>query len=161
MSDAETARVITFVAVTPEAAFEVFTCDIDLWWSRGRRFRGATAEGESQLRFERDADGHRLIEQCGTEVFELGRVRVWEPGKRLVMDFRLRNFAQDECTELEIRFDAFGEGTRVTLEHRGWERIRRGHPARHELSGQAFGSMMGLWWADVLTGYRTHMRSGR
>ncbi len=156
MSDGETARVTTFVAVSPQHAFEVFTDEVDLWWRRGPRFRGGGAT--SELRFERDAQGHRLVEQSGGDVFEIGRVRVWQPGARLVLDYRLRNFAPSESTEVEIRFEPSGTGTRVTLEHRGWSAIHAKHPARHGLSGEAFSSMIGLHWGDVLTGYRQHAR---
>jgi len=154
VSNAETARVTTFVAVAPEDAFEVFTAEVDLWWRRGPRFRGGGAA--SEIRFDRDAEGHRLIEQNASELFEIGRVRVWDPGKRLVLDYRLRNFAPGERTEVEVRFEATGQGTRVTLEHRGWDGIRRDHPARHGLSGEAFGSMIGLYWGDLVTTYRQH-----
>jgi uncharacterized protein YndB with AHSA1/START domain len=157
MTDSETARVTTFVDVSPSDAFEVFTAEVDLWWRRGPRFRGGGAT--SELRFERDAQGHRLVEQSGEDVFEIGRVRAWEPGKRLVLDYRLRNFAANEKTEVEVRFEATGKGTRVTLEHRGWQAIHEQHPARHGLSGEAFSSMIGLHWGDVMTGYRQYARA--
>lgn len=152
----EDARVTTFVEVSPSDAFEVFTAEVDLWWRRGPRFRGGGPS--SELRFERDAEGRRLVEQSGAEIFEIGRVRVWEPGRRLVLDYRLRNFAAGERTELELRFEPAGEGTRVTLEHRGWAALRRDHPARHGLSGEALSSMIGLYWADLLTALRQHAR---
>lgn len=38
------------------------------------------------------------------EIFELGRILVWEPGKRLVFLIGGRDFA-DEWTEVEIRFE--------------------------------------------------------
>jgi hypothetical protein len=157
MSDSETARVTTFVDVPPSDAFDVFTEEVDLWWRRGPRFRGGGPT--SELSFVRDEVGHRLIERSsGSELFELGRVRVWEPGKRLLLDYRLRNFAPGEKTEVEVRFEPMGKGTRVTLEHRGWAAIHGKHPARHGLSGEAFSSMIGMFWGDVLTGYRQHKR---
>jgi hypothetical protein len=53
-----------------------------------------------------------------------------------------------------MRFEAEGAGTRLTVEHRGWESIRPGHPARHGFTGPAFADMMGLWWADLLVSIR-------
>jgi len=152
MSESETARITTFVSISPSDAFEVFTAEVDFWWRRGPRFRGGG--NTSELRFDHDAEGYRLVEQSASELFEIGRVRVWEPGKRLVLDYCLRNFAPGERTEVEVRFEAQGQGTRVTLEHRGWQAIHAKHPARHGLSGEAFSSMIGLHWGDVLTGYR-------
>lgn len=157
MNSPEYARVTTFVAVSPSDAFDVFTTEVDLWWRRGPRFRGGGPA--SELRFEHSQTGRRLVEQGADGLFEIGRVQVWEPGKRLVLEYRLRNFAKDESTELEVRFEPQGDGTRVVLEHRGWENIRSDHPARHGLSGEAFSSMIGLHWGDLVTGYRQHAKA--
>lgn len=151
---AEVARVITYVKVTPLDAFEVFTQEVDLWWRRGPRFRGGGAG--SQLCFEQDARGRRLVEHGEDGAFEIGRVVVWQPGERLVLEYRLRNFAAGEHTELEVRFEKQGSGTRVVLEHRGWERLRPDHPARHGLGGEALSSMIGLYWGDLITAFRQH-----
>ena len=153
MTSRDTARVTTFVAVAPDTAFEVFTQEVDLWWRRGPRFRAHQA---SELSFENDAHGRRLVERTPDEVFEIGRVLAWEPGKRLMLSYRQRNFTAEESTELEVRFEAHGNGTRVVLEHRGWEALRPKHPARHGLSGEALSSMIGLHWGDILTAYRVH-----
>jgi len=153
----ERARVTTFVAVSPADAFDVFTTEIDAWWRRGARFRGAS--NASELCFERDAAGVGtcLVERAPGERFEIGRVLVWEPGKRLAFEWRQRNFASGECTEVEVRFEEAPSGTRVTLEHRGWEAIHHGHPAPHGLRGEAFSSMIGVHWGQLLTGYRTYV----
>jgi hypothetical protein len=148
----ESARVVTYVEVSPLDAFEVFTDEVDVWWRRGPRFRSGGPD--SELSFENEGGERRLIERGREGVFEIGRVQVWEPGKRLLLEYRLRNFAQGERTEVEVLFEEQGKGTRVVLEHRGWEALRADHPARHGLSGTAFSSMIGLWWGDVVTGFR-------
>ena len=153
----ESARVITFVEVSPADAFEVFTEEVDLWWRRGPRFRGGGPD--SELCFERDAEGRRLIERGKDGVFEIGRVHVWEPGKRLLLSYRLRNFTRDERTEVEVRFEEQGKGTRVVLEHRGWQALGPEHPARHGLTGESFSGMIGLHWGDLITAYRHHART--
>jgi uncharacterized protein YndB with AHSA1/START domain len=110
------------------------------------------------MRFEPGVGG-RLLEiydEASHDAFELGRVRVWEPGARLVFDFHARNFAPGQITEVEIRFEPDAGGTRVTLEHRGWDRIPAEHPARHGLTGGTFTAMMGLFWADLLVSARAH-----
>jgi uncharacterized protein YndB with AHSA1/START domain len=159
VTGSERARVTMFVAVSPADAFEVFTAEIDLWWRRGRRFRGFSDAGE--LRFELDAAGvgTYLVERAPDQRFEIGRVLVWEPGRRLAFEWRQRNFAADECTEVDVSFEPARDGTRVTLEHRGWEAIRDGHPARHALRGEAFSRMIGLHWGDLMTGYRVYLGS--
>jgi uncharacterized protein YndB with AHSA1/START domain len=158
-ANAESARVTTFVKVPPAAAFEVFTDEIDRWWRRGPRFRTA-GTGASELCFERDASGRRLVERMQDRVHEIGRVLVWEPGERLVFEWRLSNFAPGERTEVELRFERFNDGTRVTLEHRGWDALRSDHPARHGLQGRAFGAMIGQHWAELMTAYRLHGSAG-
>ncbi|HEX9573513.1 MAG TPA: SRPBCC domain-containing protein [Myxococcales bacterium] len=146
----EFARVTTVVEVDPAEAFEVFTREIDAWWKRGLRYRS----GNGALRFE-GGRGGRLVEAQGGGDLEIGRVLVWEPGERLLFEWRARNFAPGEVTEVEVRFERAERGTRVVLEHRGWEAIPAKHPVRHGLAGPAFTDMMGLWWAELLTSYRT------
>src|SRR4029453_14216594 len=146
----DSVSVTTVVAIAPDAAFEVFTSEVDAWWRHGRRFRTGTG---SVMRFEPGVGG-RLLELQGDGAkgaYELGRVRVWDPPKRLVFDFLARVFERGERTEVEVRFEEVEHGTRVTVEHRGWDALRPDHPVRHGLgTGDAFLSMMGLWWGGLL-----------
>jgi uncharacterized protein YndB with AHSA1/START domain len=143
MTTADSITVTTKVAVDAAMAFKVFTDEIGDWWIR-RPFRGA-----GTLRFESGPDG-RLLELDRNGSREIGRVLVWEPGKRLVFEWRPQEFQPEQKTEVEVRFEPDGDGTRVTLEHRGWDAIPPGHPARFGWTGTAFTSLVGLWWADLL-----------
>ena len=145
----EFARVTTTVEVDPADAFEVFTEEIEAWWKPGPRWR----PGRGALRFD-GGQGGRLVQVEGEAETTIGRILVWEPGERLVFEWRARNFAPDEVTQVEVRFERAERGTRVVLEHRGWEAIAAKHPVRHGLSGAAFTDMIGLWWAELLTSYR-------
>ena len=160
MSTTDRVVVSTVVAVDPATAFEVFTDDVDLWWRKGPRYRW-TAEAGTRIRFE-PGTGGRLIEERldgGAEAFFVGRVLDWKPAERLVFEFRGRN---KEQTEVEVRFQPEGEGTRVTVEHRGFDAIPPDHPARHGLIGPAFSSMMGVWWSDLMLAFRIQApRDGR
>ena len=69
----------------------------------------------------------------------------WEPPHRFVMSWYPGHDATD-ATELEVRFGAEADGTRVDLEHRGWERF--GAAGAERRSGYDSG------WGDVL-GYYT------
>jgi len=105
--------------------------------------------------------GGRLFEAFDggpADVFEVGRVLVWEPGARLVLEWRLINFAPGERTESRCCSSRDG-GTRVTVEHRGWSAIREDHPARHGLDGPAFIAMIGLWWGELMVSMRGHAGS--
>ena len=42
---------------------------------------------------------------------------MWEPGRRLLFDMFARSFGPGESTEVEVRFEAEGEQTRVTLDN--------------------------------------------
>jgi len=153
---ADRVRVTTFVAVAPSDAFDVFTRETDLWWRKGPRHRFGR-ERRGVLQFE-PGPGGRLFEQYDDrDVYEVGKVLVWSPGERLVFEWRLRNFAPGERTEVDVRFEGVDGGTRVTLEHRGFDALPADHPVRHGMTGEAFRSMIGLWWGDVVTGLRAHI----
>jgi hypothetical protein len=64
------------------------------------------------------------------------------------------NFAPAEHTEVEVQFQPSPSGTRVTVVHRGWSKLRLDHPVRHGLSGTEFTRMIGLWWGELLTSLR-------
>lgn len=156
MSTYDKVTVTTLVSVDPETAFRVFTEEVDEWWRREPRHRFRTGSA-GVMRFEPGVGG-RLLEVYDEKPcnhFEVGRVLAWEPGRRLVLEWRGREFKPEERTEVEVRFEADPQGTRVTLLHRGWDGLVAGHPARHGLSGDAFTSLIGLWWADLLVALRT------
>jgi uncharacterized protein YndB with AHSA1/START domain len=160
------ARVSLRIAAPRDLAFSVFTGEIDAWWRHGKRYRMGVAE-RSVMRLEPGVGG-RLTETvvlgAGSRerVFEMGRVTAWEPPARLVIEWRAVNFApSDPSTEVEVTFERAighsGEGTLVTLEHRGWSAIRADHPARHGEEARAFIASMGRWWGDLGTALREHV----
>ena len=152
----DSARVSVTVAVPPPLAFEIFTEEIDRWWRRGIKFRQSGGRG-GFLRIEPQVGG-RLFESidggAGTSVFEVGRVRVWEPPRRLAFSWRNANYAPDEQTEVEVEFVPASAGTLVTVTHRGLSALRAAHPARHGLQGGAFSRMIGLWWGEQMSSLR-------
>jgi uncharacterized protein YndB with AHSA1/START domain len=153
--------VTAFVAVDPARAFAVFTAETDLWWRRGPRFRFGGAR-RGTLTFE-PGPGGRLFEafsDAPSDVFEVGRVIAWEPGSRLVFEWRLANFAPGERTEVEVRFAPAEGGTQVTIEHRGWGALRDDHPARHGRSRADHAASIGLWWSELVRALREHATAG-
>jgi len=152
------AQAVATVAVAPDAAFRLFTEQMDLWWRRGRRYR--VAPGDRGLMAMEPGVGGRVFESwhdaAGVErVREIGRVQVWEPPHRLVFSWRAANVAAHESTEVEVRFTAAPSGhTTVSVEHRGWAAIRPDHPVRHGQPVPSFIRTMGLWWGDLLTALR-------
>jgi len=107
--------------VEPEEAFRLFTEEVDLWWQRGVKFR-FRPKAHGTMKFE-PGEGGRLVEiydDAKGDLYEVGRILVWEPGVRLVFEWRGPNFRDGQVTEVDIRFKPVEAGTRVVLEHRGW-----------------------------------------
>lgn len=143
-------RVTSLVGVPPDEAFRIFTEEIDLWWRRGPRFRAADA----RLHFE-PGEGGRLVETDGDgEEFEIGRVLQWVPGESLIFEWRNKNFVRNEVTRVEIRFEPSKSGTKISLEHSGWDVLDPDHPARHGLDDRGLTRLIGLWWVDLLDALR-------
>ena len=156
MSGETRVRAMTTVPLGPDEAFALFTDEIDTWWRRGPRFRVAVDGREGALRFEPGVGG-RLLESydlAETPDFEIGRILVWEPGKRLVFHMGGRDFASDEWTEVEVRFERIETGTRVTVEHYGFDALGSDHGVWHGQGREAFVGSMGLWWGDLLVAMR-------
>jgi len=149
---AERVVVTTFVEVKPSDAFELFTRDIDLWWKQTPRYRRMPGQS-GKLSFE-GAPPERLVEKDSATTTVLGRVLAWEAGKRLAFEWRGGDFTEADGTEVDVRFEAHRNGTRVTLEHRGLGTLPVSHRARRGFTGEAFEAMFGYFWADLLTSYR-------
>ena len=145
MTQPATVRVTTYVAVDPHTAFEVFTDEIDLWYHRGPHnfFDPVRAVA---IRFEPLGPGGRLLEVYDNESGEgreMAKVTTWEPGRRLVL-------RDNRDTEIEVTFDDAGGGeTKVTLEHRGLERLSPREAESHSKFG---GRLLFAWYSD-------HMRA--
>jgi uncharacterized protein YndB with AHSA1/START domain len=152
----DSARVSVTVALPPPLAFEIFTEEIDRWWRRGIKFRHTRGRG-GFLRIEPEVGG-RLFESIdgdgGPHVLEVGRVRIWDPPRRLSFTWRNANFAAHEQTEVEIEFAPASGGTLVTVTHRGWSSLPADHPARHGLQGAEFARMIGMWWGEQMSSLR-------
>lgn len=129
------------MAVSPDDAFDVFTREIDAWYRVDRDTRPDITR-TAAIRFEPGLGGRLLdVEDLATgEGRELGRITVWEPGSRLV-------FVDNEGTEVEVTFERHGAGTRVTLTHRGLDRLAPGRARALRRSG----------WPSLAPIYRDHI----
>jgi uncharacterized protein YndB with AHSA1/START domain len=94
------------------------------------------------------------LEDGAPQQFELGRVIVWEPPARFSFTWRNATFAPLEQTEVEVTFARAGTATLVTVRHRGFERLRPDHPARHGMADPELQSAVAAFWADLLTSLR-------
>jgi len=137
------------VPADPVRTFEVFTQEIALWWQPSGLFR-IGASGDGRLAFEPGVGGRLYTTFDDGSTFEIGRVLVWEPGERLVFAWRQASFSAEQSTEVEVCFEAVGEETRVSIEHRAWDTIPRRHAARHGFPEQATLGRVADWWRGSL-----------
>jgi uncharacterized protein YndB with AHSA1/START domain len=137
------------VPADPMRAFEVFTQEIGLWWQPSGLFK-VSAAGDGRLAFEPGEGGRLFTTFEDGSTFEIGRISVWEPGKRLVFAWRQANFSPEQSTEVEVGFEAVGDETRVSIEHRAWDTIPARHAARHGFAEVATLQHAANWWRGSL-----------
>ena len=124
------------VKCSPEAAFNIFTEQMNSWWPLDGNTISAMNGGV--------AKSVTLEPRVGGQVFEItadgeredwARVEVFEPGKRLVLAWHVMS-SEDQATKVEVDFVPNGDGTRVELTHTGWEILEdRGQQARDNYNG--------------------------
>jgi uncharacterized protein YndB with AHSA1/START domain len=135
------------VPVDPATAFAVFTDEIDAWYERGQ-YSWNVPEHAVGIRFE----GGRLLElHDDGDAYEMGRVTAWEPGERLVFVYRSVHLPSELRSEVEVRFEPVGDGTRVTLEHRGLEQLPADEHARWRERA----------WVRFMEVFSDYVRAGR
>ncbi len=129
MSDAlviEVVRKTVTVDCAVREAFRVFTTDALSWWPVESH---SIHQSVSEIVFE---------PRVGGEVYELSdsgerghwaTVVEWDPPSRIVLAWNILE-REGETTEVEVRFVPAATGTRVELEHRGWERLVEGSEMR-------------------------------
>lgn len=129
------------VAASPQIAFEHFTDGIARWWPieqfsyGGPRTSGIVLEAHSHGRFyERFSDGDEL---------QLGHVITCDPPDRIVFTWQAPGWPA--ATEVEVRFTATADGTRIDVEHRAFERL--GRAGSHIADGFSNG------WPTVLAAF--------
>jgi uncharacterized protein YndB with AHSA1/START domain len=141
------------VKASPERAFAAFVGEIGAWWRPSLMFQ-TTPRAPGVLAFE-PGEGGRFTETLANgKVFEIGRIRAWEPPTRLVFSWRQASFPPDLHTEVEVRFDAVGEETRVSIEHRGFEQAPAESAARHGFPDHILLLRLAEYWQNQLAGLR-------
>jgi uncharacterized protein YndB with AHSA1/START domain len=130
-------------------AFEVFTARMGTWWplethsiavDQGleQRAKSLRVEGREGGRIE------EVLEDGSTRAW--GAIEVWEPPSRVVYRWK-PNDLPTPPTEVEVRFTSDGDGTRVDVEHRGWEGLGEAAEQIHPLYSSESG------WSMVLGRY--------
>lgn len=142
--EADAVIVALRVAAPPERAFAAFTDEVGAWWKPSPLFL-ATPRSPGRVAFEPGPDGRFVEILPDGKVFEIGRIRVWEPPHRLVFGWRFATFAPDMDGEVEVTFAPVGAETRVTVCHRGWLKVPQSHVARHGFPDALFQHRFAAW----------------
>jgi len=126
------------VEATPERAFAVFADGIGGWWPRDY-----SVGAEELDRVVIEPTRWYEVGRNGAET-AWGDVLAYEPGRRLVLEWRIGGDWQPDAvaSEIEVTFTA----NRVTLEHRGLEQ----HNAAEALYGAVDGEG---GWDGLLAAY--------
>jgi uncharacterized protein YndB with AHSA1/START domain len=137
------------IAAPPGRVFEAFTAETSAWWRPNALF---PTSGQHPGRLAMQAGvGGRVTETLDDgQVVEIGRILVWEPPDRLVFTWRPASFGPDQETEVRVGFEPVIEGSRVVVEHLGWDSIPPEHAARHGFPLFAFQQRLAEWWRDLL-----------
>ncbi len=142
MIDAEdlTIRKAVHVEVPVERAFEAFTADWHVWWPTQTH---SLANGEVVVDWRVGGTASEIVE--GKRV-DWADILEYDPPHGFTMRWRVS--ADKPATELRLRFETEGDGTRVELTHSGWESYPDGGEA--ESAGYTSG------WDTVLGHYTDH-----
>lgn len=138
----EPVRLSLRVPLAPADAFALFTDKMATWWPA--KTHSIFEDDVVDVVFEGKVGGRIYEVTTSGDQYGWGEVVLYERGKRFVMTWH-PNLHDPTPTEVDVTFEADGDGTRVSLEHRGWERLgERAVRARAEYAGG---------WVTVLAGY--------
>ena len=137
------------VRCAPERAFSIFTTGMSRWWP-------LATHSLSESR----AIGCGIDPSVGGEVYELrddgeriawGWVLEWEPPDRFVMAWHPGG-TPEQAQEVELRFTAVPDGTKVDLEHRRWEKLGESASAAREGYNAGWESVFVVLYAQACAG---------
>jgi len=107
------------VDASVETAFETFTSQMGRWWPI--QTHSILEDRVEKIVFD-EREGGRVYERAENgEEADWADVLEWDPPARFVLRWRVN--PERGPTEVEVRFHPDGGGTRVELEHRGWDQI--------------------------------------
>ena len=138
----EAVRKTITVDCVVEEAFRVFTADALSWWPIATH----SVHGDSveEIVFEEHEGGEVYELSANGERSHWATVVSWEPPSRLVLAW---NILEREAipTEVEVSFLPDGAGTRVELEHRGWEAIAEEAESKRSSYDTGWEHILGLY----------------
>ena len=134
------------VKVSVERAFEVFAARMGEWWHKEHSIAQGTTQKDVIVE---PRPGGRWYEvgMDGSE-HPWGHVIDYDPPRRLLLAWQLNrefDFDPELVTEVEILFEAVGEGTSVRFEHRHLERMGEGAAEQFQAMDGGWGMLLELF----------------
>jgi uncharacterized protein YndB with AHSA1/START domain len=108
------------VSVPPADAWATFTADLGSWWPVAKHSIGE--EKVAEVLMEGRAGGRVFERWDNGEEYIWAEIVEWDEPTKLVLAWH-PNPDRPQPTEIELRFEPVAGGTKVTLEHRGWETL--------------------------------------
>lgn len=141
----EVVRKVVTVDCAIEEAFRVFTEDAMSWWPVATH---SIHETVREIVFEPREGGEVYEVSTAGEKGHWATVTGWDPPARLVLAWNILE-RPGEQTEVEVRFTPEGDGTRVELEHRGWESLAEGAAEKRADYDTGWGNVLGRYEARL------------
>ncbi|MBL4891676.1 MAG: SRPBCC domain-containing protein [Rhizobiaceae bacterium] len=125
----------------PEAAFNIFTEQMNSWWPLDGNTISAMNGGVAQsVTLEPRVGGQVYEITADGEREDWARVEVFEPGKRLVLAWHVMS-TEEQATKVEVDFVPNGDGTRVELTHKGQFALVQAMATSSTKTGEAIGHL--------------------
>lgn len=106
------------VTCGPAEAFRLFTDEIDSWWPLATHSVGQADAVSCHFEAREGGNIYETLEDGTIHLW--GTITAWEPSARVVFSWHPGRDAST-AQEVELRFIGITRGTRIELEHRGWE----------------------------------------
>jgi hypothetical protein len=113
-------RKTILVPLPADRAFELFFTGMTKWWPLDRH--SAYAEEAAEVSVDGRPGGHIVERAADGRESTWGEIAVWDTPTRAVFTWH-PGYEDDAATEVEVRFTAESDLTRVDLEHRGWDAL--------------------------------------
>ena len=138
------------VKAAPERAFAIFAGQMGKWWHKDHSIARGTSQKDVII--EPRAGGRWYELGADGSEHDWGNVIDYDPPHRLLLAWQLnRSFDFDPglLTEVEVRFEPSGTGTRVHFEHRFLERMGEGTVDLFESMDGGWGMLLDLFKATA------------
>jgi len=127
------------VACPPERAFEIWTTHISMWWPTSHT---VSARQDVTVVIEPGVGGRIYERTPDGEEHDWGQVTEWDPPHRISYLWHLRQDRAD-ATEVDITFaPAEPTGTRMSIEHRGWDALGAHGADQRELNQRGWAGLL-------------------